>query len=257
MDIAIAKNSLITAPSKVLGQLTDLSIGLEIWNSGGFVSGVRTYAATIKYATNAFTLYINGDVDSRIGSSGVMDCNGVYTTMLLVSHHINSVDGWHCRLKGVLLSDSADATIIEVAEANCLRVAVQFPVSSADMETHCYCISNAKGVTSIPGGLSYADKVRAIYDEGGAANCLFYLKVTPTFTGTNCTMTIYSINGATETENLIGSMVLVATTNPNTYDFTAMPITALPGERLIVRLVADTNLASVTENLAVGKSILT
>lgn len=256
MDITIAKNSLITAPSKVLGQLTDLSIGLEIWNSGGFVSGVKTTAATVTYATNAFTMTINGAVDSRIGASGVMDCNGTYTTMLLVSHHINSVDGWHCRLKGVLLADSADATITEVAASNCLRVAVQCPIASADMETHAYCISNAEGVTSIPGGLSYADKVRAIYDEGGAANCLFYLKVAPTYTGA-CTMTIYSINGATETENLIGSMVLLATTEPNTYDFTAMPITAQPGERLIVRIVAATNLAAVTENLAIGKSILT
>lgn len=258
-SIETAKNSLITAPSKVIGQLTNLALACEIWYDGRDVSGVRTTTAKVGYTTNYFVFTINGAADTRGAfhdTTGQLDCTS-YTTMIAVAREINKVDGWHCRLLGVLGADSSNATIENVTAANCLKKAVQFPITSAAMETHAYCVSRAEGATGMSKGSTYADKVKAIYDEKGAVNVLFYLKVNPTYTGTNCTMTIYSVNGARELENLVGSVVLLATTVVNIFDFTEFPVTSRPGERLIVRIVADTNLAAITENLALGKSIQT
>lgn len=258
MDIEIAKSSLLTATSKPIGHISDKAPALEVWYDGSAVSGTTTTAATVKYATDTFTFYINGAVDSRIGSSGVVDCNNAsYNTFGELSAHINSVDGWHMRLKGVLESGSADATLLDRSTAvNCLRTAVDFLIDTDAMDIHSFCISNAEGPTAVKRGSTEADKVKAIYDERGAVNCLFYLKFTATLTGV-ATGAIYSINGATHTENLIGTMVFAATTVANTYDFSDFPITANPGERLVVLITEGTGYTTVDEALINAKSIQT
>jgi len=257
VDIEIAKNSLITATSKPIGHVSDLAPAMQIWYDGRDVSGTKTTAATVTYATATLTLAINGTGDSRVGSSGAMLCSeAAYDTFGEVEDVINAVDGWHCRLMGVLRSDSTNATLEDKSATNCLRKAVDLTLDTDASDIHSYCVSNAEGATSVPRGCTQADKMKAIYDERGARNCLFYMKFSATLTGVH-TGAIYSVNGATRTERLIGSMVLAATTVANTYDFADFPITANPGERLVVRLSEGTGYTTFDESLINAKSIQT
>lgn len=264
-SIDTAKISLLTAPSKPIGQLSDLAPACEIWYDGSDISGTKVTAATAQYAINTLGLGVNGAADSRIGPSGLIDCtNAAYDTFGELSDHINSVSGWNCRLLGVLRSDSTNATLEDSGSAlNCFKKSIKLKLDTDAIDMHSYCCTAAEGATCSSPDSTFGAKVRSVYNEQGAVNCLFYLKFTSTYAGTSPvqTMTIYSINGATNTENLLGSMILLASTNPNTYDFTHMPVTAKRGERLVVRIKntagSGANLASVDESLAVAKSIRT
>lgn len=251
-SIETAKISLLTAPSKPIGHLANLVPAGEIWYDGSNAAGVPVTAATVAHATDTLTLTINGAVDSRIGASGLIDCNdSAYDTYGELSDHINSVDGWHFRLLGPLRADSTDADLNELAAANCFKLPKQLTITTTTI--HSYCISNATGTMAAGGSTSFDRKVQAIYDEHGAANCLFYFLYNGTDTGI-ITMTIYSINGATNTETLLGTFVMTTDTEYSD-DFTGMPVTALAGDRLVVRLVAGTSIDSITDSIIVAKSI--
>lgn len=262
-QLDVAQKSLLTAPSKPIGHLSNKVPACEIWHDGSPAAGTVVNAATMQYATATLTLSINGSADSRVGSSGALACSGAtLNTFGELSDAINKVDGWHCRLLAVKRSDSTNATLEDSGSAlDCYHRARTLLIDTDALEMHSYCVTAAEGVSGSNRGRTFADKVKAIYDEHGHRNCLFYLKVNPTYTGTNAvaTMTIYSVNGATNSETLLGTFILGATTVVNTFDFTKMPIVALEGERLVVRICvtadANANLASITESLIVAKSI--
>lgn len=256
MDVTTAKISLLTAPSKPIGHLADLAPACEIWYDGRDVAGVKTTTADIAHATDTYTFQINDAVDTRLGANldGLVDTSDSGTdTYGEFSDHINSVDGWHCRLLGALRANSTDADMNELTEISCLKKAISCTITTVAI--HTYCITNAEGASAYGGSTSFNDKAKAIYDEKGAANCLFYFSYNGTDTGV-ITMTIYSINGVTNTETLLGTFVMTTDTEYSD-DFTAMPVTALAGDRLVIRLVAGTSIDSITNSLIVAKSIQT
>lgn len=254
----MAKMSLLTAPSKPIGQLTGLAPAAEIWYDGSPISGTAVTSATMQYTTNALTLSVNGSGDSRIGSSGVIDCtDGAYDTFGELEKAINAVPGWHCRLLGALAADSTNATVEDSGSAlGCLKTTQKLLIDTSALLTHGFCITNA----SIPVAPA-ENKRKAIYDERGAVNCLFYLYYVATFSadsGDTMTMTIYSVDRANDTETLLGSIVLAATTVANELDFTNMPITSRYNEQLVIRFTAGgTNpvFTAVTSAVVNGKSI--
>lgn len=255
-NIEVAKMSLLTAPSKGIGHIEDKAPAMEIWYDGSPVSGTPTYDASIAYATTSFTLKINGAVDTRIGVTGIMLCSGgSYNTAIKIERVVNAVDGWHCRLLGVLGASSTDATLEDVGDTKCLRSAVQFPIDTSAHKTHSFCITNASSPVNTPSELQGTMKREAIYDERGAMNCLFYLSYIVTLGGTS-SLKFYSINRVTETENLIGTLVPAGTNTVNTFDFKGAPLTAQPGEQLVIIHTDSSSLAS-TSSIINAKSIRT
>ena len=253
-NIEMAKLSLLTAPSKPIGHITDKVPAMEIWYDGSPIDGTATTAATIQYATATLTCSINGSGDSRIGSSGAMLCSGAaYDTAIEVERVINAVPGWNCRLLGVLGAASMNATMEDSGAAlNCLRTAAQVKVDTSALLTQSWCITNASDPV-FSSGSSIVDKRSSVYDERGAVNCLFYLYYTVTLGGAS-TLKVYSIDRRTETENLLGTFVPAATTVANTFDFTDQPITARHGEQLVIIHTDDTSL-SCEESIINAKSI--
>jgi hypothetical protein len=256
-NIEVAKLSLLTAPSKGIGHIADKAPAMEIWYDGSPIAGVATTSATIQYATTTLTFNINGAVDTRIGASGLMVCSGTgYDTAIEVERAINKVDGWCCRLLGVLGASSTDAVYVDSGAAlNCLRKAATICIETSTHLTHSFCVTNAPTPANIPSGLNGTMKREAIYDERGAMNCLFYLSYIVTLGGTS-TCNFYSINRVTETETLLGTILPAATNVVNTFDFKGIPLTAQPGEQLVVIHTDDTSLTS-TSSIINAKSIRT
>lgn len=257
MDIELAKLSLLTAPTQKTAVLDDTAPMLEIWNDGQDVSNARVTAATVTLASSVFTFTINDSADTRLGTSGQIDCTGAsYDTLTEFVRKVNSVDGWYCRPLMGLPTSSTNATLIDVGESKCLKICVQCKIDTSAALIHGYHVTATEGmVVACSPGTSPGNKLKAIYDERGCVNCLFYLKYTATLGGTS-TLVIYSINGVTETVNYIGAIIPAATTVANTLDFTQMPITSNPGERLLVLVTDNTSLA-ITESSCIGKSIRT
>ena len=257
-DMNTARLSLLTAPSKFVAGLDDTAPVLEVWHDGSDVAGVQTTAATFAIATDVMTLTINGAVDTRIGSSGTLTMTGAtLDTITEVAAAINKVSGWYCRVLGALVGDTTNAVILDVTAVTCYKTAVKCYFDTSAAKFHTYNISNCEGAAvSCSPGTTLANKINAIYYEKEAANCLFYLKVNPTLGGGTETFVFYSVNGATETESVIGTIDYTTSTTAETYDFTECPITALSGERLVIRLADSTSLA-ITESLCIGKSIKT
>jgi hypothetical protein len=256
-NIEVAKMSLLTAPSKGIGHIADKAPAMEIWYDGSPIAGVATTSATVQYTTDTLFFKINGSIDTRLGDGAEVDCNNAsYNTAILVERHINSIDGWHCRLLGVLGASSSDAVYEDSAAAlNCLRTAAVINIDTSAHLTHSFCITNATAPVNVPSGLQGTMKREAIYDERGAMNCLFYLSYIVTLGGTS-TCNFYSINRVTETENLLGTILPAASNLVNTFDFKGIPLTAQPGEQLVVIHTDNTSLTS-TSSIINAKSIRT
>lgn len=259
MDIELAKLSLLTAPTKPPSVLDDTLVVGEIWFDGQDVSNAAVTSATVAMASSVLTFTINGAADTRgaFDSSGQIDCTAAaYNTITELERAINAIDGWYFRALGTLVGGSTNAVLLDITETSCLEKCVKVYADTSEALFHGWCISNCAGIAiGCPPGTSAGNKKHAIYDERGARNALYYLKWTATLGGT-ATAVVYSINGATNTENAIGAYLPAANGVVNTLDLQEMPITANPGERLFFRIDDNTSLA-ITEASCIGKSIRT
>ena len=246
----------IIAPSKCLGSyITNLAPAMTIWHDGSpWADGTAVTAATVEVAAGGdMTFTISGGTESRIGSSGVITVSGL--TALEVYREVNQVQGWHCRLEGLRGADTVDNSMGTFAEASCFNKQCTLLIDTAVLDVHGLVVSNRKHTHS---GGTGASKVAAMENEGGAINKLYYIWITATdATAASAEITIHSITGATtDGETLIGSYLPSATTVETILDFSKNPITAKPGEHLLIRYVAGGAMTAVTELLVNAKSVI-
>lgn len=235
----------------IAGTFTDLAPLITIWHDGSPTeAGTAVTAATITVVaatTNTITLGINGAVDARIGTAGVIDCeNAAYNTAGEVYDHINSVAGWNCRIEGMLragvLAEGGRAIMVAAAEQTCFKTPVTIlrdsdVASKAAGFEHGVVISQRQAPTF---GAARKGKIRAIENEHGFRNVLDYMSVTLTYAADSAVLYVYQINGTTET--LLYQETAAATTvagvhTPN------KPIVADPGYHLLILAV---NVSAVT-----------
>jgi hypothetical protein len=93
---------------KAYCRLVDADKSCVIWHDGRPTeSGTAVTAATIEAtADTSITLKVNGAVDSRIGTAGVLAV-ATYDNYLKLANNINAAQGWHCQLVD---ARGADAT---------------------------------------------------------------------------------------------------------------------------------------------------
>lgn len=271
MSIDLSKAHEIVTPIKPNGYLSNLAPGITVWHDGSPTeSGTAVTSAyvTIAASTGDITFHINGttNTDDRIGSSGAIDVSGAsYDTYKQIYDHINSVQGWYCRLDGVLPSTAAgtENALNELAQTSCYKRAVACPIDTAGIDKHGLCISNRRYAT-VRNGHSGNGKLAAIEDEHGAINRLYYLWLTATDAGTGL-IKIYSVGPNTCTtdkeSNAMEEIQLFhipssATTVETKLDFLSHPITAKPGHHLVIEYSSSDAVSAVTECFALGKSIL-
>ncbi len=194
------------------GTQTDLCEMIEIWHDGSPTeAGTAVTAATIGVSTGttpvAITLGINGAADARIGSTGVIDLlSATYNTAGECYDHINSVQGWNCRLKGMLraglMSDGTRSCNLEVTAAtNCYKKPViilrdsNIGSKSAGFE-HGWALSAREAPTYY----GQKGKIRGIEFEHRNRITLAYMSVTLTFAADTAILYVYKIKGNVETE---------------------------------------------------------
>lgn len=226
---------------------SDLTPVMTIWHDGSATEdGTEVYSAQINIGSNDIDLYINGELDARIGADpdGHIDYDvAAMDEYGNVCDHINSVVGWCCRLESVLRSDRIYNSNTKVADTlsaptDCYQKGVTLVSDVGNSKLVGFCISNRKIITTNDIKGSDLDKVSLIENEWGAANILEYIRNYIDATGA-LTLTLYSVNGTTET--LMGTKVLTVDTDQN-IDFTAAPFVAMPGCRLIGRIIAGTDM---------------
>jgi len=227
---------------------------ITIWHDGSPTEdGTAVTAATIAVQDGTtpvdITLTINGAVDSRIGASGVMNLLGAsYNTAGEVYDHVNSVQGWNCRIEGMLragvLSDGTRGCVIAQSATTCFKTPVTIlrdttiTSKSAGWE-HGGVISQRAAPTW---GTASKGKIRAIESEHGFRNQLDYLSFTSTYASGTSTINVYETDGVTET--LVHTQAGGATTVAGTYTPTK-PIIAAPGYRLMVQLVNSAAMTAI------------
>lgn len=224
-----------------------------IWNDGSDISGTATTAATITVTGGttpvAITLKINGAVDSRIGSSGVINLlSATYNTAGEVYDHVNSVDGWHMRLEGILragvLSDGTRGCVIAQAEISCLKTPItilrdtDIASKSAGWE-HAVVIS----ARTAPVAAARRGKLGAMEYEHGFRAVIEKAVFTSTYASGTSTIKIYQVKGSTET--LLHSQAGGATTAAGTWTPGA-PVVADPGYHIVALLSNSADMSAVT-----------
>jgi len=234
------------------GTWTDLCPIMTIWHDGSATAGGTAVTAatitTVAGTTNTITLTINGSADTRIGggADGVVDLmEAGYDTCGEVYDHINSVQGWNCRLEGVLraslLKDATRAIVIAAAEQTCYKTGVAIlrdsdVTSKAAGFEHGWVISQ-RAVKTARGKYG---KIRAIEHEHGYRNILDKLSVTLTYAADSAVIYVYQVKGTTE--ELVHSQTAAATTVAGTWT-PASPIIADPGYHLLIIAI---NVSAVT-----------
>lgn len=261
----------IAAFTKNCSVTDDLSPAFTIWHNGASViSGSTTTevtAATITFDSgDDLTFTINGAADTRFGTGGKLDCStetGTYDSFSELYDKINSVPGWCFRIEAGISTDLIDNTtrnVLVKSATDCFHKGVTFWWDTSAAEMHNIVISNRRIISSCSDESKYP-KIACIENEGGAANALDYFKANFDIGGTTpvLTMTVYSCDDASSSDTLMGTQIL-PDGSAETYDFTAAGgLTALAGERLVVKLTctaaSGADIGTLTEFRAVGRSI--
>lgn len=258
MTVDINKIHDIVAPTCAQAMLTDKYQLMTIWHDGSPTEdGTAVTAATVAFgSTNDITLTINGAEDSRIGSSGVIATDGAgYDTYAEIYRDINKAQGWHCRLEGVLGSDTSTAEPNDLLAISCLGIhnAQTLTATTAVLDDHGLVISNRKPCAT---GTKSGDKIRMIEDEHGAVNKLYYLWLTMTdATAASAALRVYSVLGI-ESEELVFEQLPSATTVETKLDFTKRPIISKPGHHLVIRYYGGGEVSACSECMVNGKSVI-
>ncbi len=232
------------------GTQTDLCEMIEIWHDGSSTeAGVAVTAATITTVagtTNTITLTINGAVDSRIGASGIIDCeDAAWDTAGEVYDHINSVQGWCCRIKGMLragvMSEGGRATMLAAAAQTCYRKPVAI-LRDSDIGSKAAGFEHGWVLSAREAPTYYGQKgkIRGIESEHRYRISLAYLSVTLTFVADTAILYVYKVKGTTETE--IHQQASGATTVAGTWTPTKEKLLD-PDEHILVLAV---NVSAVT-----------
>lgn len=240
---------------------SNLTTMMTIWHSGAALAdGTEVYSADIDMDGTTMTFQVNGSVDNRLGTSGVITYSGAtkdeYGNLY---DEINSVPGWCCRLEAALRADRVYNSAAFIADTlgaatNCFQTPIHFKSDVGGADQVGFCISNRKIITTKHILGDDTDKVAMIEDEGGAANLLEYLRVYIDADTGLLTLTLYSCHG--NTENLIGTRILTVDTD-ETLDLTACPFVAPAGTRLVGRIISAADMENdppLTVE-AIGKSI--
>ena len=136
MQINMKDIAYVKSPYKPFA-LADNDVVALIWHDGSPTeAGTAVTAATITAtADTSLTCKINAAVDTRIGSSGVLD-DGTYATWGAMVDAIEVASGWNCQLIGVhrdIKTVEANAGIGAVSETNCFKVAVEMKMDTSDI----------------------------------------------------------------------------------------------------------------------------
>lgn len=250
----------------------DLSPAFTIWHTGapsmsGYTATPVT-AATVHFDTGDDLVFtINGAADTRLGTAGKIDCStetGTYDSILELYNKINAVPGWCMRPEAGIGADLVDNTtrnVLTTSSADCFQKPVTFYWDTSAAEMASAVISNRRIITMGSEERYHPAKISMMEDEGGATNVLEYLKINFNVAGTTpvLTLTIYSCNGETRTDTLLHSQIL-PDASAETYDFTKCGgLSALKGERLVVRAVctaaSGADIGVLTTFMAQGRSI--
>lgn len=264
VSIDLEKVHDIIAPTCINGKLTNLAPGMSFWHDGTPLEGgtaVTAATVTVAAGTGDITLKVNGAVDSRIGSSGVIDSNGTaYDTCVEIYNHVNAVTGWHCRIEGVLPSTSSDHLLYTLAETNCFQTIATATIDTVACDIHGLVISNRRLCTT---GWGMGKKHAAIEDEHGAINKLgrFWMALDASASGGD--IKVYSVGKAdpnnqsdTFTETLLFQRAHAAGAAQSDLDFASHPITAKPNEHLVIIYADGGDITTVDECFCNGKSVL-
>lgn len=232
------------------GVQTDICKMLTIWHDGSPTeAGVAVVSATIGVTTGTtpvgITLSVNGAVDARIGAAGVMDMlSATYNTAGECADHINSVQGWNCKIEGMrntgLMSDGTRACNLEITAAtNCYKTTVTIlrdsdVGSKSDGFEHGWALSNRQAPA-----FSKKTKIDGIESEHRYRISLAFMSVTVTFAADTAVVYVYKIKGSTETEihQQAATTATASTWTP------AKEIILAPNEHILVLAV---NVSAVT-----------
>lgn len=270
--LELAKYHALHGPTRGRSVDDDLSPAFMIWHNGapsmsGYTATAVT-AATVHFDTGDDLVFtINAAADTRLGTGGKIDCStetGTYDALLEIYEKVNSVPGWCMTIAGGINTDLIDNTtrnVLTTSSADCFKKPVTFYWDTSAAEMASAVISNRRIITYDNEERFSPGKISLMEDEGGATNVLEYLKVNFNVAGTTpvLTLTIYSCNGNTRTDTLLHSQVL-PDNSAETYDFTKCGgLSALPGERLVVRAVCTAasgpDIGTLTTFIAQGRSI--
>ncbi len=256
----------IIAPTCIQGKLTNLAPGMSFWHDGtALESGTAVTAATIESSAAAgdITLTVNGAVDTRIGTAGVINVSdGALNTCVEVYDLINAVSGWHCRLEGLLGSDVSDHALFTLAATNCFKVIATVGQDTVAIDEHRLVISNRQ--RCVTGTRLGEHKTQAIENEHGAINKLYYLWIAVDSSAGTGRIKIYStglaragIRSGTFEEIQIFDIAAAAAGAQTELKFFEAPLTAKPGHRIVVHyLDTDGNITTVDECFMLGKSVI-
>lgn len=255
----------IAASTKQCSVIDDLSPAFTIWHNGAPSASGSTLTA-VTAATAGFVagddlhLTINGADDTRIGTGGKLDCSTThYDGLLEIYNAVNALPGWCFRIEaGIgadLLDDAGGELNVQLLTLqDCFQKQITAYWDTSTAEYHHAVISNRRIVLMASDENKY-DKIKLMEGEHGATNVLDYLKTKIDVTGT-LIATFYSCNSRTQVDTLIGTRLLTDNTS-QTLDFTKCGgITAKQGERLVIRLTAETTIdATIAEFVCMGRSI--
>lgn len=221
-------------------RLVDADKACVIWHDGQATeAGTAVTAATVEgTADTSITLKVNGAVDNRIGSSGVLAVS-TYDTFLKLANNINAAQGWHCQLVDARGADATSNFSAPTTAASCYKNSgIAVVRDQSDILTFSVgLVDSGYGTGGItPGGKHCMDSKRQPFLEHFYADLVFndgayLLKVYDCDDDAGTDELIYEANGAATTV-----LLQFPTNGP-----TGFPVmSAKPGHRLLVFTLCDT-----------------
>jgi hypothetical protein len=205
-------------------RLVDAEVCIAVWHDGSDTEDgtAVTSAHFSSYVDVACTLKVNGELDTRVSTDGIIAVSGEATFGALADA-INAVKGWHCQLVDVLRAD-ATTYINTVTEKNVYKT---HTTMGRDTDTELFfgvgLVRYGYGKEDLTGWQVFLDAfvIDAVFNDG-----------------TNY-VEVYDCDDAARTETAILRTEAAATTVEfwfPTYGPTGYPILAVPpGHRIVVK----------------------
>jgi len=244
---------------KGICRLVDADKSCVIWHDGRATeAGTAVSAATIEgTADTSITLKVNGAVDSRIGTAGVLAVS-TYDTFAKLANNINAAQGWHCQLVDARGAD-ATSNFASITAVSCYRTAGTAVIrDQSDILTFSVGLAGTAVIRDQSDILTFSVGL-VDYGYGPAGNCLtpggkhmtdvkkqpflehFYADLV--FNDGAYLIKVYDCDDNAGTDTLIYEASGAATTvefSYPTYGPTGFPImSAKPGHRLLVFTLCD------------------